>query len=67
MTSIGSLWRKLKTLQSSRSGATAIEYGLIMGLMTLVMVGALASTGNATSEKWNGVAEKAGEAHGGGS
>jgi pilus assembly protein Flp/PilA len=56
------LWRGLKRFQFDREGATAIEYGLIMALMTLALVGALASTGAATQDKWDGVSEKVGDA-----
>ncbi len=31
------------------SGATAVEYGLILGLMVIAIVGAISSTGTATS------------------
>ena len=39
------------------SGATAVEYGLIMGLMTVALIGALGSTGKSTGEKWDGISE----------
>ncbi len=39
------------------SGATAIEYGMILALMTVALVGALGSTGKSTGEKWDGIAE----------
>lgn len=42
----------------SESGATAVEYGLIMGLMTVALVGALGTTGKSNGEKWDGIAEK---------
>lgn len=54
------LWAHLKRFQFDRKGATAIEYGLIMALMTLALIGALASTGKSTGEKWDNVAEKVG-------
>lgn len=44
------------------SGATAVEYGLIAGLMTLALVGALASTGDGTSDKWEGVSDDVSDA-----
>lgn len=47
-------------LRRDIGGATAVEYGLIMGLMTLALIGALASTGSGTQAKWDGVANKVG-------
>ncbi|MEL6857398.1 MAG: Flp family type IVb pilin [Pseudomonadota bacterium] len=44
------------------TGATAVEYGLIAALMTLALVGALAATGDGTSDKWEGVADDVGDA-----
>ncbi len=47
---------KARRFFSNYSGATAVEYGLIMGLMTLALLGALSATGDGTSDKWNDVA-----------
>ena len=47
---------KARRFFSNESGATAVEYGLIMGLMTLAIIGALSATGDGTSDKWNDVA-----------
>ena len=44
------------------SGATAVEYGLMMGLMTIALLGALNSTGKGTSDKWDGISEDVGDA-----
>lgn len=49
-------------LFSDESGATAVEYGLILALMTIALVGALATTGSSTQDKWDGVANKVGGA-----
>ncbi|MBR9834122.1 MAG: Flp family type IVb pilin [Alphaproteobacteria bacterium] len=54
------VWRKFTGLASDRRGATAIEYGLIMALMTLALVGALSTTGSNTQDKWDGVANSIG-------
>lgn len=35
-----------------RRGATAIEYGLIAGLICLAIVGSIAATGNSVSSSW---------------
>lgn len=45
----------LKMLIDDASGATAVEYGLILALVFLAMVGAVAGVGNATSTMWNDV------------
>ena len=44
------------------SGGTAVEYGLIMALMTLALIGALTATGDGTSEKWKDVSDDIGGA-----
>ena len=45
----------IEKLFSDSSGATAIEYGLILAMVFLAMVGAVANVGNATSTMWNEV------------
>lgn len=52
----------LARLKADKKGATAVEYGLIMALMTVAMVGALSATGSATQDKWENVADKVQEA-----
>ncbi|MEL7040285.1 MAG: Flp family type IVb pilin [Pseudomonadota bacterium] len=42
----------------NESGATAIEYGLILSLMTVALLSALNSTGSSTKDKWDGVSNK---------
>ncbi|MEL7232185.1 MAG: Flp family type IVb pilin [Pseudomonadota bacterium] len=49
-------------LRFDEAGATAVEYGLLLALMVLALVGALAATGDSTQEKWDGVANKVGGA-----
>jgi|GEM_PF-517337 len=44
------------------SGATAVEYGLILGLMTVALIGAIGTTGSNTGDKWNGISEDVGDA-----
>lgn len=48
----------LKKLERDISGATAVEYGLILALIFLAMVGAIQTFGNETVGMWTGVAEK---------
>ena len=45
------------TFKTNEAGATAVEYGLIMALMTLAVLGAIALTGASTQDNWEGVAE----------
>ena len=39
-------------------GATAVEYGLLLALMTLAVIGSIAVTGNKTMEKWSNVSNE---------
>ena len=50
--------RFLKNIGSDISGATAVEYGLILALVFLAMVGAIQTFGNETIGMWTGVADK---------
>ena len=45
----------LKSLGRDESGATAVEYGLILALIFLAMIGAVQSFGTATITTWNNV------------
>lgn len=45
-----------------QSGATAVEYALLMGLMALALIGALSATGAGTGDKWDGVSDDVGTA-----
>lgn len=44
----------MKTIIDDESGATAIEYGLIVALIALAIVGSIAALAGETSELWNG-------------
>ncbi|MEM7640378.1 MAG: Flp family type IVb pilin [Pseudomonadota bacterium] len=56
-------FRKRTTrFQRDETGATAVEYGLIMGLMAVALIGAIGATGSSTGDKWDGVSNKVGEA-----
>lgn len=49
---------KLKQmLGANQSGATAVEYGLVMALMVLALVGALGATGDKTKQRWDANAD----------
>ena len=45
----------LKAIASDISGATAVEYGLILALIFLAMLAALQNFGNVTINMWNDV------------
>ncbi|MXO95988.1 Flp family type IVb pilin [Erythrobacter aquimaris] len=46
----------LKRLGRDTEGATAVEYGLILALIFLSMLGAVSSFGQTTIDMWNRVA-----------
>ncbi len=51
--------RKLfKAIASDISGATAVEYGLILAMVFLAMLAAVQSFGNTSIQMWNNIAEK---------
>lgn len=45
--------RFLTRFANDESGATAIEYGMIMGLIFLVIIGAITALGSATENLFN--------------
>lgn len=45
-------------LLKNQRGATAVEYGLILAMVFLAMVGALTLVASTTTEMWNNVTEK---------
>ena len=54
--------RFLKRLGRDQSGATAVEYGLILALIFLAMVGAVGSFSNQVINTWDTVTETSEEA-----
>ncbi|MEM7493873.1 MAG: Flp family type IVb pilin [Pseudomonadota bacterium] len=54
--------RTSKSLKTNEDGATAVEYGLLLALMVLALVGALAATGGSTQAQWENVSNKVGGA-----
>ena len=54
--------RFLKRLGRDQSGATAVEYGLILALIFLAMVGAVGSFSNQVINTWDTVTETSQEA-----
>jgi len=55
----------LKQVGSDNTGATAVEYGLIVSLIVLAMVGALQSVANENNNVWNRVQDAGEEVMGG--
>jgi len=47
---------KFVAFLKNESGATAIEYGLIAGLIAVVIIGAISTVGTSLSAKFNAVA-----------
>ena len=45
-------------LLRDRRGATAVEYGFILALIVLAMIGALTGVGNVTTSMWNNINTK---------
>ncbi len=53
------MWSKLtRRLWRDERGATAIEYGLIIGLVVVAMMLSIQSIGETVSDMWNLVADE---------
>ena len=50
--------RRLTDLRKDERGATAVEYGLILALVFLVVVGAVTIVAQTTITMWNEVSNK---------
>jgi pilus assembly protein Flp/PilA len=50
--------RRLTDLRKNERGATAVEYGLIIALVFLAMVGAVSTFAATTTTMWNDVSTK---------
>ena len=48
----------IRGIVKCQSGATAIEYGLIVSLIVIAMVGALGSFAGSSTSMWNTVSNK---------
>lgn len=46
------MFDKLKALLTSQTGATAVEYGLIIALIFLAMAGAVSQVAQSTNGMW---------------
>lgn len=51
--------RVLTSLRRNTRGATTIEYGLICGMIVLVIIGAIRGLGGENSGGWNSMSSKA--------
>lgn len=49
---------RLRKLIADRCGATAVEYGLILAMIVLAMIGALQSLAGTTTAMWTEVSQK---------
>ncbi len=47
--------KTLRSILSCQEGATAVEYGLIAGLIVVVLIAALSNVAFNTADMWNGV------------
>ena len=45
-------------IAKDESGATAVEYGLILALIFLAMIGGVVAVGSVTSSMWNNVSSE---------
>lgn len=50
-------WERRK-IRTDRRGATAVEYGLILALLVLAMIGALHALAGKTTGMWNNVSQR---------
>ena len=52
----------IKKIVDDTSGATAIEYGLIVALITIAMIASLGGVADTTTTMWNDVATESTDA-----
>ena len=48
----------LRALRRNNRGATAVEYGLIVGMIVVGLIASIMALGSVTSGMWNDVNEK---------
>ena len=58
MTREGRGMRRIRDIARDERGATAVEYGLILALVFLAMIGAVISFGQGAIDLWEYVAEQ---------
>ena len=54
--------RMLRRLGADRRGATAIEYGLLVGLIAIAMMAGLSSLGGGSQGMWGKISARIGSA-----
>jgi pilus assembly protein Flp/PilA len=52
------VFQSFRELLASQRGATAVEYGLIIALVVLAIIGALSSVATKTNAMWSNVANE---------
>jgi pilus assembly protein Flp/PilA len=52
------MWKQLGKLSRDQRGATAVEYGLILALIFLAVVGAISLLATKTIDMWNHVSDE---------
>ncbi|HEX8486265.1 Flp family type IVb pilin [Sphingomonas sp.] len=55
--------RRARSLRADTRAATAVEYGLILALMVLAIIGGVTTLAEATTGMWNNVNDKVTKAH----
>ncbi|GGB14753.1 hypothetical protein GCM10011380_00190 [Sphingomonas metalli] len=58
MLALSALRRLVRFIAADQRGATAVEYGLIIALIVLAMIGALSTFATKTSAMWDVVSNK---------
>ncbi len=58
MTLIRLISRMMRPVLADRRGATAVEYGLIIALVVLAMVGALGNFARGSTSMWGNVSDR---------
>lgn len=53
---------KMTNIAPCKAGATAIEYGLILSLLVILVMVAIENLGGETAAMWNGIATKSSNA-----
>lgn len=48
----------IRGIASCQMGGTAVEYGLILSLLVIAMMGALSSVAGSTTDMWNDVSNE---------
>jgi pilus assembly protein Flp/PilA len=48
----------IRRITRCEQGATAVEYGLIVSLIVIAMIGALNNTANSTNNMWNSISNQ---------